>query len=270
MGYKIKIVIGIALTVLLNVNTKQQLTDFFIEKAEYSYNYMLWFLHDDLYFTEKGYRQEDLKVVLYWKADAYYFVPLDECDTEIEINGDVRKVRHNEFQEGKYIFYKMESWTARNLDCESWYIGYEASVSRHDIMGFTYLGIVEIDTTGSRQPEVPPLERNAYIDAAMDYICDEGDLPEGNYKVYIGDYGRYQYHEADQVEMYGIIRQDEIYRPFWARVTRNDDGDYEAFFFHTNGAYELFPPEEDPYRIMLIDYTIQAERLVIDLEITRE
>lgn len=44
---------------------KQELIDTFIEKVEYVYNYVLWFEGDELFFTEKGYREKALQVDLY-------------------------------------------------------------------------------------------------------------------------------------------------------------------------------------------------------------
>lgn len=245
---------------------KQELIDRFIMKVEDAYQYMYWFEGEGIFFEDGGRaRKDSLQVDVYWSEGSWYFVPLECCDAEAEIDGGLRKVWQNKFTEGKYVFYDIGPYTGEGRDRYWWHIHYNAHVLEPQMEKFTYLGTVEINTAVDTVPETAVLERNEFIDAALDFIRTKGELPEGNYTIYIG---YYMYSMANEVNIMGAISLDETYRWFWARVTRNSDGSYEALFFPTNGTSEMFATvEEIPFTGLLVRNTIQAGRLAIDLEI---
>ncbi len=123
---------------------KRELIDVFIEKAEYVYNYILWFEGDRLNFTEKGYREKALQVDLYWSEGVYYFIPLKDCNMELEIEGAVRRVRYNKFQENRYIFCTLHQGRGASRDKGVWVLDYVPDVRREEAEKLTYLGTVEI------------------------------------------------------------------------------------------------------------------------------
>lgn len=245
---------------------KQELIDTFIEKVEYVYNYVLWFEGDELFFTEKGYREKALQVDLYWGDGVYYFIPLKECNTELEIGGIVRRVRYNEFQEGRYIFYALHQGNGTARDNGLWALDYDSDVRREETENLIYLGTVEIDTAAEEKPETMRVSENGYLRAIVDSIKNKEALPAGNYKVYIG---WYDFYEANSVGVTGVIRQDETYRWFIGEAVRKEDGSYDALAYSTNGASEIFPTvEEVTFAYDSAMYIVEAERLVLDLEIT--
>lgn len=247
---------------------KQELVDAFIEKVEYVYNYELWFVGDPLIFTESGYREKALQVDLYWKDGVYYFIPIKDCNAELEIEGIPRKVRYNELNEGHYIFCVLRQRSGIERDYGIWYLEKPTSLRADDIKDITYLGMVEIDTTGEKKPETMELTENGYVNAIVDSIRYRGDLPIGNYKVYIGWYG---YVGVNSVGVTGVIRQNETYRWFAGWAARNEDGSYDASAHSTNGASEMFPTvEEIPFAYDDAMYIVEAERLVLDLKITEQ
>ncbi len=247
-------------------SNQQELMNCFLKKVENAYQYMYWFEGEDIFFEDVGEARKDkLPVDLYWSEGSYYFVPLEYCDAEVEIGGRLRNVWQNEFSEGKYVFYYMGPNTGIIRDCYWWHIRYEGHILKSQVEKFTYLGTVEINTAVDEVPETAILERNEYIDAALEFLETKGELPEGNYTIYIGDY---MYCEANQVRISGAIRMDETYRWFGGFVTRNVDGDYDVHFLPTNGCSEMFATvEEIPFTEMLVRNAIQAKRLVVDLEI---
>ncbi len=245
---------------------KRELIDVFIEKAEYVYNYILWFEGDRLNFTEKGYREKALQVDLYWSEGVYYFIPLKDCNMELEIEGAVRRVRYNKFQENRYIFCTLHQGRGASRDKGVWVLDYVPDVRREEAEKLTYLGTVELDVTGEEKSETMKLSENGYLRAIVDSIKNKGALPAGNYKVYIGWYG---FVEANRVEVTGVIRQDETYRWFSGGANRNEDGSYDAWTHSTNGASEIFPTvEEVTFAYDTAMHIVEAERLVLDLEIT--
>lgn len=245
---------------------KQELIDAFIEKTEYVYDYILWFEGDELCFTEKGYREEVLQVDLYWKNGVYYFVPLKDCNTELGIGGVTRRVESNEFQENCYIFCTLHQRDGAVRDNGLWTLYYDTSVRREEAEKLIYLGMAEIDTTGEEKPETMKMAENGYLRAIVDSIKNKAALPTGNYKVYIG---WYEFDEANSVRVTGVIRQDETYRCFSGGANRNEDGSYDAWSYSTNGASEIFPTvEEVTFAYDTAMYIVEAERLVLDLEIT--
>lgn len=250
---------------------RQELVDAFIEKVEYVYNYDLWFVGDPLIFTESGYREKALQVDLYWKDGAYYFIPIKDCNAELEIEGIPRKVRYNELNEGHYIFCVLRQRSGIERDYGRWCLEKNTSVCPDEVEEFAYLGMVEIDTTGEKKPDTMELTENGYVNAIVDSIRNKGkgELPTGNYKVYIG---LYEYYEAaDRVTVTGVIRQNEIYRFFAGSAVRNEDGSYDAAAYSTNGASEWFPTvEEIPSAYDNAMYIVEAERLILDLKITEQ
>lgn len=196
---------------------KQELVDVFIEKVEYVYHYDLWFTGDDLFFTEAGYREQTLQVDLYWKDGVYYFIPMEDCNAEMEIEGVIRQVECNRFNEGQYVFCTLQQRKGIERDNGRWYLQKTYDVRMDEIEKFIYLGMVEIDITGETKPEIMKLSENGYIHAIVEAIKDKGNsqLPVGDYKVYIG---LYEYYDAaDHVTVTGVIRQDETYRFLQAR-----------------------------------------------------
>lgn len=245
---------------------KQELINTFIEKVEYAYNYVLWFEGDELFFTEKGYREKALQIDLYWEKGVYYFLPIKDCNTELEIGGVVRRVKYNEFQENCYIFCTLHQRSGIERDNGVWALAYDSTVHREEVEKFTYLGTVEIDVTADKKPETMKVTENGYLRAIVDSIKYKEALPMGNYKVYIG---WYEFGEANSIRVMGVIRQDETYRWFRGEANRNEDGSYDALTYSTNGASEMFPTVEEVTSVhdsaMRI---VEAERLVLDLEIT--
>lgn len=247
----------------------QELCDAFVEKVEYVYNYDLWFEGDPLGFTEDGYRKKALQVDLYRKNGVYYFIPLEDCNAELKIEGKTRQVRYNELNEGHYIFCTLRQRNGIERDHGIWYLQNDTAVRIEDIEGFTYLGMVEIDTSGEKKPYTMKLTENGYVRAIIEHIRnigDLGDLPAGDYKVYIGWYG---FSTANCVYVSGVIRQDSTYRCFDGWATRNKDGSYDASVYSTNGASERFPTvEEIPSAYDDAMHIVEAGRLVLDLKIT--
>lgn len=247
---------------------KQELGEVFIEKVEYVYNYDLWFVGDLIDFTESGYREKALQVDLYWKDGAYYFIPIKDCNTELEIEGIPRKVRYNELNEGHYIFCVLRQRSGIERDDGIWHLEKDTALRADDIDDITYLGAVAIDTSGDKKPDTMELTGNGYVNAIVDSIRYRGELPIGNYKVYIGWYG---YVGVNSVGVTGVIRQNETYRWFAGWATRNEDGSYDASAHSTNGASEMFPTiEEIPSAYDNAMYIVEAERLVLDLKITEQ
>lgn len=248
---------------------EQELLDVFIEKVEYVYNYNLWFCGDPIFFAEEGYREKALQVYVYWRNGAYFFIPLIDCNAELEIGGVSRQVEYNELNEGHYIFRVLRQRSGIERDHGNWYLEYVPSVVPEAMNELTYLGMVEIDTSGKKKPDTMKLYENGYIDAIVDSIKNADALPVGKYKVYIGLY--IYYDAADRITVSGVIRQDEIYRWFAGSAFRNEDGSYYASVYSTNGASERFPTTEeitsahdDAMRV------VEAERLVLDMEITEQ
>lgn len=247
---------------------KQELSDAFIEKVEYVYNYDLWFGDDFLDFTELGYRKKALQVDLYRKNGVYYFIPLEDCNAELKIEGTTRRVRYNELNEGHYIFCTLHQRSGTERDYGIWYLQKDTAVRIEDIEGFTYLGMVEIDTSGEKKPYTMKLTENGYVRAIIERIRnlgDQGHLPAGDYKVYIGWYG---FSTANCVYISGVIRQGSTYRCFDGSASRNKDGSYDASVWSINGASERFPTTEEITSAHdSAMHIVDAERLVLDLKI---
>lgn len=251
----------------LTEGQKRELADTFIEKVEYVYNYRLWFRGEVAHLGEDRYRKKGLPVFLYWKNGAYYFIPVEDCNAEVEIEGISRQVEYNENQEGRYIFCGLSPRYGTVRDDGKWYLEYNSSVRMEEMEEFTYLGMVEIDTSGEEKPEIERLTENGYISAVVDYLRDCGELPIGDYKVYIGGYGYYD--GPDHVWMTGIIRQNETYRWLSGEAVRNGNGSYEGIAYKANGAWESYSPiEETDYEYEGAMRIVEAERLVVDFKIT--
>ncbi len=243
---------------------KWELVNAFTEKVEYIYNYELWFCGKTTILNED---RKALPVFLYWKNGAYYFIPVEDCNAEVEIEGVSRQIKYNEYQEDCYCFYELRPQSGTGRDEGKWSMQYIASMRMEEMEEFTYLGMAEIDTGGEEMPEAESLTENGYISAVVDYLRDCGQLPVGDYEVYIGGYG--YYNEADRVWMTGIIKQNETYRWLFGGASRNGNGSYEGIAYPTNGAWESYPPIEetdDDYKGAM--RIVEAERLVVDLKVT--
>ena len=254
---------------LTEIDENQKLKEEFIKRIEYTYNYDLWFRGDYLGFTEEGYRQKALRVVLYWRDGIYYFWPEDDCDTEFEIQGMVGNAKIHDYYEGYYRFHSLEPYAGKYRDSlgEVWDITGWTMVKCSELENFIYLGIVEIDTTGTEKPKVPKLKKNRYVDAVEDYFVKEinqGNLPKGDYTMYIGHYG---YSEPNEVTMTGVLKTGSECRFFGAYVIR-ENGECIAACFSSNGAYEKFPVfYAVPGQYNLGEYIMEAERLVVEFSV---
>lgn len=269
MGYTF-FVLGFQSVLNLNeIDENQKRKEEFVKRIEYTYNYDLWFRGDHLGFTEESYRQKALKVVLYWRDGIYYFWPEDDCDTEFEIQGMVGKAKIHEYYEGYYRFHGLKPCAGKYRDSlgEVWEIIDWTMVKSNELENFIYLGIVEIDTTGTEKPKVPKLKKNRYVDAVEDYFVKEinqGSLPKGDYTMYIGHYG---YSDPNEVTMTGVLKTGSECRFFGAYVTR-ENGECIAACFSSNGAYEKFPVfNVAPGQYNLGEYIMEAERLVIEFSV---
>ena len=243
----------------LQVQKKQKLIDIFTEKAEYAYHCDWWFGDSSLQSLE---RQKAFPIELYWKDGTYYFVPTDECNTELSSTG--RRARCNPLYKGKYLFYGIKQYEGIDRDSGWWLTEFYDSLDAEYVTDMLYLGQVKIDTLTDSIPEMPKLTENGYIDAVLDIIRkngNAGDLPIGNYKIYIGNYG---YVGIDQVYIDGVIRLDGTYKWFYGSAIRNSDGSYDAYVGSTDGNLQYF---EYPIKNNTMNI-VKAERLVIDLEIT--
>lgn len=298
MNKNVFLIIAVLSLWLVSVGNKQETNTFteaqeaelintFIEKVEYAYNYRLWFVGDVLRYTEQGYRKENLEVVLYWNNGVYYFVPLDDCDTKLYCENDIyhlvpfngenikqgtKLLRSNQFYSGRYVFHALWQKSGVERDVGEWSFESSTSVELDEVKKFINLGIVEINTSGMIAPELPILMENEYIDAIVNEIKkhgQKGHLLEGNYKIYFGLY--LYYDDVDRIVVTGVMRQNETFRFFDGSAIRNSDGSYEAEVHSTNGASEWFPTvEEATYAHEEAMSLVEAERLVIDLEIINE
>lgn len=258
-------------SVLLTEAEKERLVNNFVEKAEYTYSYYRWFDEEDLGFTDKGYCRNDLEVVLYWKDGVYYFIPLADCNGEVKSAMDLRKAGIDVVS-GQCVFHKLWQKGGFGRDFGTWELYGDVRIPLDRVAKYAYLGVVEIDVAGNRPPGLPPLERNEYIEAAVDALKrdgDQGELPEGRYKIYIGFY---EYSEdMGQVTMTGVMERNKLfgeeeYRWFQSAVVRNRGGNYDAKCASVIGADEKYPVMEVA-AVDRVKHIVEAKRLVTYMEV---
>lgn len=257
---------------ILTEAEKTRLADIFVEKVEYTYHYYWWFKGEDLGFAgNQRYDRDALEIVLYWKDGVYYFMPLVDCNAEVKCGVEYRKVRVDVAND-LCVFHKLWQQGGLGREFGTWKLYGSLRLPLDRAAAYTYLGIVTIDVAGEKPPKLPPLERTEYIDAAIDVLREDGnqgELPEGRYKIYIGAY-EYSEH-ATQVVMNGVIERlklfdDSEYRWFQSTVVRNRDGSYDAKCSSVLGEAEKYPVMEVTADDT-VEHIVEAKRLVVYMEV---
>lgn len=250
---------------------KEKLRKEFVAKVEDTYSYELWYWGDGIYITSMGYRREDLEVELVKSEKGFYFWPVEESDTEINIGGKTIGIPANSFQEGKYCLWKLEPY--KGWMTGRWRINYDGVVSERELIDCAYLGTVTINTLGTDKPECAELTKNPAIDAMTEYFVEQGQrgrLPSGKYRMYIGGYMYSADKYGNYIYMEGILESDDGKRIFSGGVKRERDGTYTAYCLITSGGSvddEWFPFAENPKEYEQAEHIIEANRLVIDFTI---
>lgn len=257
---------------ILTEAEKTRLADIFVEKVEYTYQYYWWFKGEDLGFAgNQRYDRDALEIVLYWKDGVYYFMPLVDCNAEVKCGVEYRKVRVDVAND-LCVFHKLWQQGGLGREFGTWKLYGSLRLPLDRAAAYTYLGIVTIDVAGEKPPKLPPLERTEYIDAAIDVLREDGnqgELPEGRYKIYIG---AYEYSEnAAQVVMNGVIERlkvfgDSEYRWFQSTVVRNRDGSYDAKCSSVLGEAEKYPVMEVTADDT-VEHIMEAKRLEVYMEV---
>ena len=247
-------------------NDVEQMQEF-IANVEKSFNYNVWFIHVPVCFDKQEYRNPALQVVLYWQEGEYFFYPLDQCDAELEIEGVERRVCINKYIKKGIVFCRLSPPQPKEylIDGDIWLFDDAYTVMEDKVRTFKYLGVVEVNTTGSEEPKVAELEENGYTDAVLIKLkeAEESDLPKGNYKVYIG---YYEFYDPNAVELCAILQQNDMSLLVWADVRKKDNEKYEVYFLTPTGYYNWLFLEVNLNEDEKARRTVEAERLVLEFE----
>lgn len=239
----------------------------FTENMERAFNYHVWFIRTPFGFNEQEYRDPRLQVALYWKNDEYFFIPSAQCDTELDIEGVKVRVKNSGYIKDGYSFCKLSPPELREetIETDLWGFSDLDIIQADEIRTFKYLGIVEVNTTGSEKPEITELEENGYTDAVLEQLiaAEECDLPKGKYRLYIGNY---EYYAFNAISFYAVLQCEDLYMRFLADVRKQEDGSYDAALRGSTGYYEWLFPEVDLEKDEAARRTVKAERLVLEFE----